>query len=106
LLKRPMVVAYRLSALTYRLARLLVRTPFYSLPNLLAGRPLVAELIQHEASAENLGREVLALLDDPARVGELTRTFAELHAELRRDASHSAAQAVLQIIANGDCNGS
>jgi lipid-A-disaccharide synthase len=106
LLKRPMVVAYRLSALTYRLARFLVRTPFFSLPNLLAGRPLVAELIQHEASAENLGREVLALLDDPARVESLTQIFAELHDELRRDASHSAAQAVLQLIAHGHCDAS
>jgi lipid-A-disaccharide synthase len=105
LLKRPMVVAYRLSALTYHLARWLVRTPFYSLPNLLAGRPLVAELIQHEASAENLGREVLALLDDPARVEALTRTFAGLHTELRRDASRSAAAAVLQLVALGHCDG-
>ncbi|MGB5474229.1 MAG: lipid-A-disaccharide synthase [Gammaproteobacteria bacterium] len=105
LLKRPMVVAYRLSTLTYRLARLLVRTPFYSLPNLLAGRPLVAELIQDEATAENLGREVLALLDDPARVEALRRTFAGLHAELRRDASRSAATAVLQLVALGHCDG-
>lgn len=105
LLKRPMVVAYRLSALSYRLARLLVRTPFYSLPNLLAGRPLVTELIQHEASAENLGREVLELLGNPARVQQLTDAFAVLHAELRRDASHGAAQAVLQLAGHGDCNG-
>jgi len=105
LLKRPMVVAYRLSALTYRLARRLVRTPFYSLPNLLAGRPLVTELIQHEASAENLGREVLDLLGNPARVQGQTRAFAGLHAELRRDASGSAAAAVLQLVGRGDCDG-
>jgi len=106
LLKRPMVVAYRLSAMTYRLARLLVRTPFYSLPNLLAGRPLVTELIQHEANAGNLGREILELIDNPARVEQMTRTFGVLHTELRRDASRSAAQAVLQLTGTGDCDGS
>jgi len=105
LLKRPMVVAYRLSPMTYRLARWLVRTPFYSLPNLLAGRPLVAELIQHAVNAENLGREVLDLLDNTARVGQMTRTFAGLHDTLRRDASRSAAQAVLQMTGRGDCDG-
>lgn len=105
LLKRPMVVAYRLSALTYRLARLLVRTPFFSLPNLLAGKPLVTELIQDEVNAENLGREVLQLLDNPAQVEQLQQTFAGLHAELRRDASRNAARAVLKIIATGHCNG-
>ncbi len=105
LLKRPMVVAYRLSAMTYRLARWLVRTPFYSLPNLLAGRPLVTELIQHAVTAENLGREVLELLDNATRVEQMRRTFAELHNVLRRNASHSAAQAVLQMTANGDCDG-
>ncbi|MGD2112159.1 MAG: lipid-A-disaccharide synthase, partial [Gammaproteobacteria bacterium] len=105
LLKRPMVVAYRLSAVTYRLARWLVRTPFFSLPNLLAGQPLVAELIQDEVNAENLGREVLQLLDDPMRAGRLSHAFAGLHADLRRDASRSAAEAVLKLIATGYCHG-
>ena len=102
LLKRPMVVAYRLSALSYRLVRMLVRTPFYSLPNLLAGKPLVKELIQHQVTAENLGRELLVLLENPARVGELSREFAVIHEQLRRDASHSAAQTVLQM--TGRCS--
>jgi lipid-A-disaccharide synthase len=97
LLKRPMVVAYRLSAPSYRLARLLVKTPFYSLPNLLAGKPLVKELIQQQVSAESLGRELLALLDNPVRAGELSRAFAVIHKELRRDASHRAAQIVLKM---------
>jgi lipid-A-disaccharide synthase len=97
LLKRPMVVAYRLSALSYRLARLLVKTPFYSLPNLLAGKPLVKEFIQHEVTAQGLGRELLTLLENPVRAGELSREFAAIHKELRRDASHCAAQTVLQM---------
>lgn len=101
LLKRPMVVAYRLSALSYRLARMLVKTPFYSLPNLLAGKPLVKELIQHEVTAEEMGRELLSLLENPVRAGELSREFALIHRELRRDASHCAAQTVLQMTGRG-----
>jgi len=97
LLKRPMVVAYRLSPLTYRLARLLVNTPYYSLPNLLADRPLVKEFIQDDVTPEALGGEILRLLNDPAHAQELTTVFAQLHDELRRDASRIAADAVFEI---------
>jgi lipid-A-disaccharide synthase len=102
LLKRPMVVAYRLSALSYRIVRMLIKTPFYSLPNLLAGKPLVKELTQQEVTAENLGRELMALLENPARAGDLSREFAAIHKELRRDASHRAAQIALQM--TGRCS--
>ena len=97
LLKRPMVVAYRLSPLTYRLARLLVNTPYYSLPNLLADRPLVKEFIQDDVTPEALGGEILRLLNDPAHAQELTTVFAQIHDELRRDASRIAADAVFEI---------
>jgi len=97
LLKRPMVVAYRLSPLTYQLARLLVNTPYYSLPNLLADRPLVKEFIQYDVTPEALGGEILRLLNDPAHAQELTTVFAQLHDELRRDASRIAADAVFEI---------
>jgi lipid-A-disaccharide synthase len=96
LLKRPMVVAYRLSPLTYRLARLLVKTKYYSLPNLLADDALVPELIQDEVSPESLGREIMQLLENPARAGELAAVFARIHTDLRRGASAAAAEVVLQ----------
>jgi len=96
LLKRPMVVAYRLAPLTYRLAQLLVKSRYFALPNLLAGRPLVRELIQDEVTAENLGREVLALIENPARARELASVFAQIHEDLRRDASRQAAAMVLE----------
>jgi len=91
LLKRPMVVAYRLSALTYQLARLLVKTKYYSLPNLLADDALVPELIQNEVTAESLGREVMRLIENPARAEKLASTFGRIHDDLRRDASRVAA---------------
>ena len=97
LLKRPMVVAYRLSPLTYHMARLLVKSPYFALPNLLAGRPLVRELIQDEVTAENLGREVLALIENQVRAQELATVFAQIHDDLRRDASRQAADIVLDM---------
>jgi lipid-A-disaccharide synthase len=97
LLNRPMVVAYRLSPMTYRLARLLVKSRYFTLPNLLAGRPLVRELIQDEVTAENLGRELLSLVENPVRARELTSVFAQIHADLRRDANRQAADVVLQM---------
>jgi lipid-A-disaccharide synthase len=98
LLKRPMVVAYRLSSLTYRIAKRLVKTEYYSLPNLLAGQPVVRELIQDEVTADNLGRELLSLLDNPGHSAEVSEIFTKIHDDLRRDANHGAAQAVLAMV--------
>jgi lipid-A-disaccharide synthase len=97
LLKRPMVVAYRLSPLTYQLARMLVNTPYYSLPNLLADRPLVKEFIQGDITPEALGREILRLIGNPLQTQELTSVFTQIHDELRQDASRIAAETVLEL---------
>lgn len=101
LLKRPMVVAYRLSALTYFLVRMLrlLKLPYVSLPNVLAGRKVVPECLQHNARADVLGEELLTLLrDDGARFAQ-TAVFGELHSRLRRNANARAADAVLELIA-------
>lgn len=97
LLQRPMAVAYRLAPLTYRLARYLVSTEHFSLPNLLADRPLVREFIQDEVTAENLGQEILDLLDNTQRSVDMQKQFRKIHAVLRRDASQVAADTVLQM---------
>jgi lipid-A-disaccharide synthase len=97
LLKRPMVVAYRLSPVTYRIARMLVSSRYFSLPNLLADRPLVKELIQDEVTPEALGREALALIEDPQRAQELADIFSQIHDDLRRDANRVAAETVLEL---------
>ncbi|KHD05046.2 lipid-A-disaccharide synthase [Candidatus Thiomargarita nelsonii] len=96
LLKRPMVVAYRVAPITYWLARFLVHIPFFSLPNLLAGERLVPEFLQGEVTPENLGAAVLHWLDNPSEVGALEVRFSELHQRLRP--SEQAAGAVLEII--------
>lgn len=64
ILQRPMVVVYRASALSYHIAKRLVRVDYISLPNLLAGRAVVPELIQREATPQKIARETLALLAD------------------------------------------
>ncbi len=96
LMKRPMVVAYRLAALTYWLAKRWVRVPHVALPNLLAGERLVPEFLQHDATPENLSRAVLHWLDHPDEAERLTRDFARLHDTLRGN-SDAAAQAVLRL---------
>jgi lipid-A-disaccharide synthase len=98
LLKRPMVVAYRLSPLSYRLAKRLVRTRYFSLPNLLSGEPLVREMIQNEVRAEKLGRELLNLIDQPQRRQRLVEAFSVIHDDLRRDANRKVAGAVFELL--------
>lgn len=97
LLQRPMAVAYRISPMTYRLARHLVSTEHFSLPNLLADTPLVREFIQDDVTAVKLGREMLDLLDNAERREAMQAQFRKIHATLRRNASQVAAEAVLQV---------
>ena len=99
LLKRPMVVAYRLSPLSYWLARRLLRVSLYSLPNHLAGRPLVPEVIQGDVTPEGLGEPLLAYLREPGANRDLLAVFSDLHRALRQGASASAADAVLELVA-------
>ncbi|MBX8514794.1 lipid-A-disaccharide synthase [Pseudomonas cichorii] len=95
LYKRPMVVAYRLAPLTFWILKRLVKSPYVSLPNLLAQRLLVPELLQDDATPEALARTLLPLLDDGQAQ---TAGFDEIHRTLRRDASNQAADAVLSLL--------
>lgn len=99
LCKRPMVVAYRLGALTAFLLRGLglLKVPFFSQPNLLAGRRVVPELAQGEVTPARLGEELEGWLDSPERVREAQALFTDLHGQLRRGASGRAADAVLAL---------
>ena len=101
LCKRPMVVAYKVSPLTYALVKGLgmLKVDRYALPNVLAGETLVPEVMQHDCTPDNLAREVLHWLRDPAAVAALQPRFRDLHLALRRDASASAANAVTELLA-------
>lgn len=98
LLKKPMVVAYRLHWLTYLVMRLMVKTRWVSLPNLLAGEGLVPELLQGDATPENIAAETLRWLDDDLYRESRLRHFAGLHESLRQDADVKAADAVEALL--------
>ncbi|NWB89756.1 lipid-A-disaccharide synthase [Pseudomonas agarici] len=95
LYKRPMVVAYRLAPLTFWILKRLVKSPYVSLPNLLAQRLLVPELLQDDATPEALANALSPLIEDGR---EQTRDFEAIHRTLRLDASNQAADAVLTLI--------
>ena len=92
--KRPMVVAYKVAPLTYRILKHLVKSPYISLPNLLAERMLVPELIQDAATPDALAQALAPLLDNGA---VQTEGFDTIHRALRQDASQQAADAVLKL---------
>jgi lipid-A-disaccharide synthase len=96
----PMVVAYRVSALTALLLRTLrlVRLPYISLPNLLAGAALVPEFLQQAVTAHNLAGALERALDDDAYREYLQREFLQVHQSLRAGGAVSAAQAVLRLL--------
>jgi lipid-A-disaccharide synthase len=98
--KRPMVVAYRLGALTAFLLRTLglVKVRHFSQPNLLAGAELVPEFFQEGASPENLAAALARWLDDPGAVARVTHEFARIHARLRCDGAERAAAEVAELL--------
>jgi lipid-A-disaccharide synthase len=99
LCKRPMVAAYRLGGLTAFLLRGLglLKVPFFSQPNLLAGRQVVPELSQGDVTPVRLGPELEHWLDSPDAVRQIEALFTELHGQLRRGASDQAADAILAL---------
>lgn len=98
LAKCPMVVGYRMKPFTFWLAKRLIKTPYVSLPNLLAGRELVTELLQDDCVPDKLALELKLLLDNKNdRAQKLKQTFSELHQSIRCDADRQAAEAVLDL---------
>ncbi len=98
LLKKPMVVSYIVAPLTYHILKRLVTQEYLSLPNLLAGRELVPEYIQHEATAEHLSAALLVRLEDSDAAHQLHETYLFIHRQLKRDADHEAAAAIAELI--------
>jgi lipid-A-disaccharide synthase len=97
--KRPMVVGYRVSPLTYRIVRALglLKVDRYALPNVLAGKDLAPELIQDECTPDRLAAAVLHWLRSPGAVAALEPEYLALHERLRCDASARAAEAVATL---------
>ena len=98
LFKRPMVVCYRVGRLNAWRMRGRNLLPWVSLPNVLANEFLVPELIQEQCTAENLAREGLAWLNDPARHARVQARFEQQHQMLRCNTAQAAADAIAQVL--------
>jgi len=97
LAKCPSVVAYRMSWASYLIARLLVRTPYIAMANIIARRELYPEFVQGAMQPAAMAQALLGWLDDATRVRELRASCRTLHAEMRRGAADRAAEAVLAL---------
>ena len=99
LIKRPMVVAYRVSPVSKFVLKTfrLLKVDKFALPNLLAEKELVPEILQDEITPGKLGRAVLEILDDPAQSDSLIKAFDQIHDVLQRNADFHAAEAVIEL---------
>lgn len=98
LLKRPMAIVYKLSPTTYRLMRRMAYLPYIGLPNVLAGKFVVPEFIQDDATPENLAQALLNLYADKPVCAQIRALFDTLHRQLRRNAAEQAADAVVDSL--------
>lgn len=96
LVNRPMVVGYRVNAVSAFIARRMLKTAYVSLPNILADKELVKEFLQEDCTPENLASEVTRLMSDKGQ--QMQETFHEMHQWIRKDADTQAAKAVLNLI--------
>jgi lipid-A-disaccharide synthase len=101
LYKKPMVITYRVPALTAYLMRKKALLPWIGLPNILARDFVVPERVQEDATPENLANDALAWLDDAPRRDAAIATFRAMHLSLRQDASARIAEAVRPYLADG-----
>ncbi|HVO99847.1 MAG TPA: lipid-A-disaccharide synthase [Bryobacteraceae bacterium] len=99
----PLVTFYKVNALTWILGRWLVRAPFLSMVNLVAGRKIAPELIQNQMTGENIAREAIHLLDDPAAYESMKTGLKEVTAKLEseRDPMEVAAEWVERVYSKG-----
>lgn len=98
LLKRPMVIAYKLAPFSYFLMKRMGYLPYVGLPNILAGRFVVPEFIQHAATPENLAQAMLAQYADKAQRAEIVAEFERQHLLLQQNTAEKAAAAVLACL--------
>lgn len=104
LLRRPMLVAYRLNVVTYGLVQALrlIKVPYAAMANLLAGEALAPEFLQNHCRADLMGPALLAMMDDAPRRADIRRRYAEIHRQLRRDAARTGAARIVELLAARD----
>jgi lipid-A-disaccharide synthase len=99
LLKKPMVITYKMAGTSWLLMRRMGYQPYIGLPNILAGEFVVPELLQHDATPENLAQALLNSLNDSVVRARLPQRFSAIHQELKRNTAEQAARAVLPLLA-------
>jgi len=97
LLHRPMVTFYKLNWLTYVIAKFLVKIPYYSLPNIIAGKKVIQELIQQDATAENLANQIEKLMNIETAQIQVMQLIT-MHKQLLAGNSEDPVQAILAIL--------
>jgi lipid-A-disaccharide synthase len=98
LLKKPMVITYRMPSLSWQLLKRMRLQPYVGLPNILAGKFVVPELLQHEANPENLAAATLKLVADKDYIAEIKKEFTAIHHSLKQNTAEKAAAAVLAYL--------
>ena len=77
ILELPTVVIYKLAFLTYLLGKMLVKIPYFSLPNIIVGKKLIPELLQNQANYNNIAKETIKILDNSAKMKQEMKIVAE-----------------------------
>lgn len=95
LLKKPMVITYRMSKLSWQLLKRMRLQPYVGLPNILANKFVVPELLQDDATPEKLAEAALAMVGDKNRLEEIEKEFTAIHHSLRQNTAEKAAAAIL-----------
>jgi lipid-A-disaccharide synthase len=98
LLNKPMVVGYRVGAVTYAIVSRLIKSEFFSLPNLLCRQEMVPELLQSQLTTESIVAAVRRWFDQPEQAQALKIQFQSVHQQLRGGASEKAAAAVARLL--------
>ncbi len=97
LLHRPMVTFYKLNWLTYHVVKLLIKIPYYSLPNIIAGKKVIQELIQHDATPEKLAAEIESLMDVEKSQVQVMQHIT-MHKQLLSGNSENPVEAILKLL--------
>ena len=98
LIKRPMVITYKVARSSWWIGKWLVHSPYVGLPNILAGRAVVPEILQDQATPENLAEALVKLYEDKDNAAVVAETFTDIHLQLRRNNAEKAANAVIECL--------
>ncbi|WBA84035.1 lipid-A-disaccharide synthase [Endozoicomonas sp. GU-1] len=96
--KKPLVVSYKMAPLSFAIISRMVKVKYVSLPNLLADKELVPEMLQDDATPENLRVLIKKAIEDQAYRDTLKQSFKEIHHQLKQDACRLAYEAVMSVI--------